>query len=114
MAVRVLVEVRVLGTEGVLVGRVVRVRVGVRVTVRVRVAVRVAVGVAVGFAAIHLANKVISPPVPGKYGNINVLPPSLTDQPTKVSLPRVGGIGADIGSSCNTTPGAIADPPLLV
>ena len=50
----------------------------------------------------------------GTYGNVNVVPPSLTDQPTKVSLPRVGGSGADISSPCNTTPGAIADPPLLV
>ena len=76
------------------------------------VAVRVAVRV--GVAVIHLANKVILLAVLGKTGNVNVLPPSLTDQPTKVSLPRVGGSGADIGNPCNTTPGAIADPPLVV
>ena len=73
-----------------------------------------AVAVRVGVATIHWAYSLIALAVLGKYGNVNVLPPSLADQPTKVSLPRVGGSGADISSPCNTTPGAIADPPLLV
>jgi hypothetical protein len=127
--VRVTVRVRVRVTVRVRVRVAVRVavralfRVAVRVAVRAvfrvavrvavwegfRVAVRVAVGV--GVATIHLAYRITFPAVLGKYGNVNVLPPSLADHPSKVSLDRVGGVGAAIGCPCNTTLVAIADPP---
>jgi hypothetical protein len=91
----------------------VAVLVGVKVLVRVVVllGVKVLVGVGVGVATNHLAYRITFPAVLGRYGNVNVLPPTLADHPTKVSLDRVGGVGADICNPCNTTPVAIADPP---
>ena len=68
----------------------------------------------VGVATAHLAYSVISVAILGKYGNVNVLPPSLADQPPKMYRDRVGGFGATNGNPCNTTPGAIADPPLVL
>ena len=121
--VGVRVRVRVVVRVRVRVAVRVRVRVAVRVAVRAvfRVAVRVAVravfrvavrvAVRVGVATNHLACRITLPAVLGRYGNVSVLPPTLADQPTKVSLDRVGGVGADIGCPCNTTPVAIADPP---
>jgi len=117
VAVKVFVLVAVFVRVAVLVGVNVLVRVavllGVKVLVRVAVFVLVAVRVAVcvGPATNHFAYRMTSPAVLGRYGNVSVLPPTRADQPTKVSLPRVGGVGADIGCPCNTTPGATAEPP---
>jgi hypothetical protein len=115
--VTVFVGVADLVRVAVLVGVKVLVRVavllGVKVLVRVAVllGVKVLVGVGVGVATNHLAYRITFPAVLGRYGNVNVLPPTLADHPTKVSLDRVGGVGADIGCPCNTTPVAIPDPP---
>jgi hypothetical protein len=78
----VAVFVRVLLRVGVLVGVAVAVFVLVEVTVFVLVEVTVAV--CVGAATNHLAYSMTLSEVLGRYGNVNVLPPSLADQPKKV------------------------------